>query len=385
MTLVDIYITLSIVLIFKCDSRIPDENSGIRDVCCAANFGRNLAQAIRRQRLQETLRCGVAILCSHLSRGVESAMFSTILRKVGSPRKSAAPAHISLDEFFERHYIDFAASQKKSARSDLLNYRKHISPCLGSMPLNELTTRITNEWLKEHREKALKETTVNKHVFLLNRLIGLAVSWGFIDPSRTVGQRLPRIPTPEPPQRHVEPAVIKTLISCARRDALPVMQYFISLLSLTGARKSEWLHARWRDISEDGSVLNVAVSKNGRPRIVALSRRATHVLEKLRNFNETSGLETLPSSFLFANPRTGRPYRNIDASWFRIRDAAGLPNLRLHDLRHSYATMLINNDVSIYDVQQLLGHKSIQVTQRYAKVDLARLTRGAEVVGALLK
>ena len=56
-----------------------------------------------------------------------------------------------------------------------------------------------------------------------------------------------------------------------------------------------------------------------------------------------------------------------------MRTAAGLPDLRLHDLRHSYASTLVNNGVSIYDVQKLLGHNSIKTTQRYAHLSSEHL------------
>jgi site-specific recombinase XerD len=66
-------------------------------------------------------------------------------------------------------------------------------------------------------------------------------------------------------------------------------------------------------------------------------------------------------------------------SWKKVRDQAGLPHLRLHDLRHSFASTLVNNGVSLYDVQKLLGHASIKTTQRYAHLSADRLLQSASV------
>jgi len=291
---------------------------------------------------------------------------------------------ISLDCFFEQHYLQFARKNKKTHRADELTYYKHISPALGAYSLSELTTKVLSDWVDGHKELPLRETTVNKHIFLLNRLIGLAVTWGFLEPSRTTGQKVARIATPPPPQRALDVPSVRRLMQCARRDPLPVMQFFIELLVLTGARKGELLNARWRDIDQGDAVLHVGVSKNGRARRIVLSSRATLVLDRLADFSEQIGLEVQPSRYLFPNPDTGRPYRNIDAAWFRIRGAAGLSEVRLHDLRHTYASILVNEGVSIYDIQNLLGHGSVQITQRYAKLDVEKLRSSADIVGAML-
>lgn len=72
------------------------------------------------------------------------------------------------------------------------------------------------------------------------------------------------------------------------------------------------------------------------------------------------------SQYIFGNPRTGKPYVHVWYAWNAARVKAGLPDVRLHDLRHTFASLLINNGRSIYEVQKLLGHTQIKTTQRYA-------------------
>jgi site-specific recombinase XerD len=70
--------------------------------------------------------------------------------------------------------------------------------------------------------------------------------------------------------------------------------------------------------------------------------------------------------------------------WHLIRDAADLPDVRIHDLRHTYASLLINKGVSLYEVQTLLGHSSVQMTQRYAHLQPDLLHQRAEIVGGIV-
>ncbi|MEH6616997.1 MAG: site-specific integrase [Porticoccus sp.] len=87
---------------------------------------------------------------------------------------------------------------------------------------------------------------------------------------------------------------------------------------------------------------------------------------------------------LFINPRTGKRYTNINKTWYRIRKEAGLPNLRMHDLRHQYASHLVNSGRSLYEVQQILGHSDPTVTQRYAHLSTRALQEAAESASACL-
>ena len=71
--------------------------------------------------------------------------------------------------------------------------------------------------------------------------------------------------------------------------------------------------------------------------------------------------------------------------WDRIRKRAGLNDLRLHDLRHSFASFLVNNGKELYDVQNLLGHTNLRSTQRYSHLSPERLGQAAEVIASIVK
>ena len=114
-------------------------------------------------------------------------------------------------------------------------------------------------------------------------------------------------------------------------------------------------------------------TKNGQPRNLSLCKDVLTLLKKRKASRPTS-------KFIFANPKTNKPYGCIFHAWDIARKHAGFPNLRIHDLRHSFASALVNQGVSLYEVQYLLGHNSIRSTQRYSHLDNQRLLKSVEHV-----
>jgi integrase len=87
--------------------------------------------------------------------------------------------------------------------------------------------------------------------------------------------------------------------------------------------------------------------------------------------------------FLFINEQTGKPYTAILKVWERLREKAGVPKLRLHDLRHQFASLLVNSGRTLYDVGTILGHSSPKVTERYAHLSTETLLQAANAASVL--
>lgn len=151
-----------------------------------------------------------------------------------------------------------------------------------------------------------------------------------------------------------------------------MLPYIIPMLLLTGARKREVLDARWEDFDFDNRLWRIPVTKIGRPRTVPIS---DGVIELLKSVPRAGN-----SDYVFPNPDTGRPYVATHNAWHALRVRAGLSDVRLHDLRHSFASILVNSGRSLYEVQHLLGHTQIKTTERYAHLQQATLMSAANVV-----
>jgi len=138
------------------------------------------------------------------------------------------------------------------------------------------------------------------------------------------------------------------------------------VLLLTGARVGELRWMLWQHVDLQAFVWDVPISKSGRPRRVYLGDAAVSALKDLRNVNEDHFLPTRPADVVFMNPRRRCAYNHFHSAWDRCRTRAELKSVRIHDLRHTYASILINKGVSLYEIQRLLGHHHITMTERYA-------------------
>lgn len=166
--------------------------------------------------------------------------------------------------------------------------------------------------------------------------------------------------------------LMRRLEQCGRPEASA-----LRLLLLTGARKSEILRARWENVRTDLRLLIVPLSKSGRPRHIPLSAAAIAVLR---------ALPRVPGRpWLFPGKAPGKPLSDLYPFWNRIRKELGLVGVRIHDLRHSYASFLVNSGHSLYEVQKLLGHSDPRTTMRYAHLGQAPLLAAAETVSACLR
>jgi site-specific recombinase XerD len=88
--------------------------------------------------------------------------------------------------------------------------------------------------------------------------------------------------------------------------------------------------------------------------------------------------------YLLPNPKTLKPFNTIYFSWNLARTRAGLADLRMHDLRHSFASFLINANRSLYEIQSILGHTQISTTQRYAHLSQKTLVEAANAVNDVI-
>ena len=118
-------------------------------------------------------------------------------------------------------------------------------------------------------------------------------------------------------------------------------------------------------------------SKSKKAAHVPLNDSAMYVLGQLDTKDK--------SEYLFLNKETGKPYTTISKVWYRLRNEAGLNDkVRIHDLRHTFASMLVSAGRSLYEVQQILGHSDPKVTMRYAHLSTKRLQDAANAASVLV-
>ena len=150
----------------------------------------------------------------------------------------------------------------------------------------------------------------------------------------------------------------------------------IWMLLYTGCRESEVLTLKWKDVHLEDGYLYLEDSKVG-VRTIALNSKAKQILNSLKKKEDN------PYVFCGKFPRTH--LKEIKTTWRQVRHLAGIPDVRIHDLRHSFASFALKKGVDLYTVSKLLGHKNIATTTRYAHLELEHLKEAtnkiAEVFG----
>lgn len=136
----------------------------------------------------------------------------------------------------------------------------------------------------------------------------------------------------------------------------------LCLLALnTGLRRGELFMLQWENVSLARAelIVRAATAKSNKSRHVALNAAAVAVLRELAEVKHISG-------FVFVNADTGKPFTTIKKSWATLAEMAKLDDFTFHDLRHDFASRLVQAGVNLYEVRDLLGHSSITLTERYA-------------------
>lgn len=281
----------------------------------------------------------------------------------------------TLAELVRDRYLPHVKSYKRSWCTDETVLRIHILPVLGSQYIDQIRAEQIAALVGRMREKDYATGTTNRVVIVLRHIFNLARKWRVpgITENPTTGINLAPDVNRE---RFLSLEEAQRLVVSIEQDENTVAAKAIMLLLLTGARRNEITQAKWEHLDWDQKSLLVPLSKSGKPRTISLNGAAVALLQAIRPID---GCE-----YIFPSPVTLRPSPSLYFPWQRIRVRAGLPDLRLHDLRHSFASFLVNRGVSLYVVQGLLGHGHTRYTQRYAHLAPDTLREAAETVGSVI-
>ena len=157
---------------------------------------------------------------------------------------------------------------------------------------------------------------------------------------------------------------------------LPSVIATVRLLTFTGARAGEILGLRWEHVDLVSGCLRLPTSKTGR-KVIHLNGPSLAVLSDLAQ-------RRTGNPWVIEGAKPGCPLVNIRKPWHRIREAAGLPDVRLHDLRHSFASVAVAGGLSLPIIGALLGHTQPATTARYAHLAADPLRAAAELIGSRL-
>jgi integrase len=258
------------------------------------------------------------------------------------------------------------------------NYRaflkNDIVPLLGGKKVAEVSFTDID---KLHRRICQRGSPIqaNRAVALISVLFNLAIRWGWCRDNPCKGLAKTR---ETPRERYLDPAEIARLgAALAARPCASA--HAISLALLTGARIGEVLGATWDQFNvQAGTWLKSASrTKQRRSHLTPLSAPAQQLLADMRAKAEPGQPYLFPGA-------PGKPQGELKKFWASVCRDAEIEGARVHDLRHSFASVLASSGLSLPIIGALLGHSSPQVTSRYSHLMLDPLRQAVETAGAVI-
>jgi integrase len=280
-------------------------------------------------------------------------------------------------ETFAEYSSDWLTRKKPTMKGYDITHghiRRSLNPAFGKKALNAITITDLNRWIGQ-QSTDLKPSTVQRQLATFNAIMNDAVRSGVIE--RNPSERADRIKGIEPRQRFVTDDEWQIILKAVeaielgqdeKRELTPQqirgwLRHYVVWAFNSGMRRTEILSLTWdqvRDTSKEHTVVEVGNTKTGKPRFVACTPEMTIIIKALRQLERVEG-----DNRLFPVSLT-----TLKRSLTRLWKATGLNDVRLHDLRRTHATILIQSNVDPRTVAGRLGHSGTAMLSKHYAVDL---------------
>jgi len=275
-----------------------------------------------------------------------------------------------LFEEVAEEYLDFSQTSKarSSYERDITSLRPHLIPHFGDEYIGNISSKAIEQYIAKRREY-VAPATANRELSCIKHLYAKAIEWGYVreNPAKPVKK------LKEPPGRvrYLEPEEIEALLNACSRHLRPIV---VTALH-TGMRKSEILSLRWSQVDFRNRTIAIEKSKNIEARAIPIDDVLLAELKKTPRH--------LHGTYVFCKG-DGKAWRSIDVGFRAAVKRAGIEGFRFHDLRHTFASYLVMSGSDLRTVQQLLGHKGLAMTMRYAHLAQGHLQQAVNRLPSVL-
>lgn len=318
------------------------------------------------QRQEKIARVGT--ISAQAARSLARARVASVENKA-RPRRSVC---VTMDDFFFNTYLPIVKAKSRSHETHASIYRNHVQPVFGSRRLDDVTSEdilAFNELLRakvvaggrwrRQSSKRLSDGTVKRILILVRHLFNVAIR-----DKRTPIRDNPTHELPLTTERRVKGRFLSKeqladLLKAAEASENQSLADIIRVMGATGLRRENVLGLEWAWLDEVRGTLTVPAEADKAKKgfMLFLSAGVLRLLQSRR--------EQAHGRWVFPNPETGKPYSSCRYPWVTACKRANLPGLRMHDLRHTYASMMLESGSDIVDVQKALGHTQLKTTAVY--------------------
>ena len=287
-------------------------------------------------------------------------------------KQIATQQSVSFEEFwqvFTEKYIN-QHHKPSTINRDSSRIKLYILPFFSKKPITEIERKDILAF-----KDSLSNGTSAKCLILLGCAFNQAELWGYRPQNSNPCRGIPKY-LGKKMNRFLSDEELDQLnqVLAERTEANAASIYTIAafrLLMYTGCRLGEVLNLKWEDVNLKENFIHLKDSKVGE-RGIPLNESAKNVILGLQ--------KQADNPYVFCGDKKGTHLATLQKTWERIRKKAGIPDVRIHDLRHSFASFALKKGVSLYGVSKLLGHKNITTTTRYAHLELEELKKLTNIV-----
>ncbi len=263
-------------------------------------------------------------------------------------------------------YSKWAERQKSfNSKIYLIN---QLSNTFGSLPLRHFNTMLVEQYQTERLQKN-KPATVNRLIATLSHMFTKAVDWNMVE-EETVKRirKVKLLPENNRRLRYLSKEECQALINICEN----YLKAIVTIALNTGMRKGEILNLKWQNVDLKHGFILLEITKNGERREIPINETLRRVFLSLPR--------RLDVPYVFYDPQTGKPYQDVKRSFKTALRRSKIHDFKFHDLRHTFASHLVMAGVDLTTVKELLGHKTLTMTLRYAHLAPSHKVKAVDVL-----
>ena len=321
------------------------------------------------KKIQRSLKIPVGTLKNKkIAKDIESKIKVQLIEEnyFDKPIGSNKTFEQMIEKFVKEYTPTLSANTQKAYKYYLNNFRRFF----GDPKISSMTPKMITRYKVERRQNGASSSTINRELYTLSKAFSLAVNeWEWLNANPV--SKVSKEKEDNERDRWLSSDEEKRLLNYCPGWLIDIVVFALH----TGLRQDELLSLEWPRVDFSRRTILIQKTKTGKPRTLPVNRVALGILE------ERSKVGSIKNDLVFLSANGTKFNRhNIKRAFKRSLMRAGIKNFRFHDLRHTFATRLVQKSEDLYKVAKLLGHRNIKMTQRYAHHCPESLRSGVEVL-----